>query len=87
MIQWRDYSEKELEIMDKLIRSGYGWREFALSVRSQGRISREQSEVLYRMYQKVFSGPSRIARSSRQSYPRYEYNFESFDYGAGYYSD
>jgi len=47
------FTEKQLKLIKRCKETGYGWKEFAVSVESQGRCSPKQEEVLVRMVKRI----------------------------------
>lgn len=48
-----NFTERQERLLDTCKNAGFGWREFALSVRAQGFCSHKQEETLVNMHQKI----------------------------------
>ena len=60
------FTEKQLSLIERCKKTGYGWRKFALSVEASGRCSPAQEETLISMVQRISGAEAQKLR--RRSY-------------------
>lgn len=72
--------DRYIQIIDELIKAGYGWKKYAENVKAQGWISNKQKDTLCNMYNKLQSVKKAGKRGRSQG--NYCYDSDITDYEA-----